>query len=342
MGNFWFKFEWELWRNDKQLRRCSKETRGFWIDCIAVMEEQQTFFIEGTPDEICREVVADRGEFDRAIAELSRTGAATIEKCQEVVKIVSRRLLRKVNLTEYNRLKKQEERERRMSSGGQDPPSKDIDFKSFRALDSSPIGEEVNAAKPPDPVPEQKPDGKPKPAEKKTLLPADYRPSDEMIAWFEEECPDLRLEAEHEEFVTFWCDIATKNNKRTLRGWNATWKKRMRERQASVPAALRGPRRTRDTVGRPREAATDPPPIEVICERCCDLGVIDKYPDDPAGFHPDRLQPCPECAVGRNGYGDGLDDERRRIAAKVATAARELAESGEGRTTDGGAGRDGG
>jgi hypothetical protein len=109
----WFKFEWNAWRNDPQLRRCSKETRGFWVDAIAVMEELDTYFIEGTVDELCRDLVCTEGEFTRSIAELVRTNAATVVKNQDSVKIISRRILKAHNLTEYNRLKKQEERDKK-------------------------------------------------------------------------------------------------------------------------------------------------------------------------------------------------------------------------------------
>jgi hypothetical protein len=233
VANFWFKFEWDVWRNDKQLRRCSKETRGFWIDCIAEMESQQTYFLQGTPEEICREVTADRGEFDRSIAELSRHGAATIEKSQETVKIICRRLLKKLSTTEYNRLKQQERRSRQMSNDCQDPPSKD---KSFRTL-NSPIGEVQNVSEPPPSEPERPPEIPAPPSESeapKVLVPLYFRPTPEGYAWFIENCKGLDLNAELEEFITFWRDIADRNNRRTMRGWHATWKARMKERQEKL------------------------------------------------------------------------------------------------------------
>lgn len=137
MANFWFKFEWDVWRGDRQLRRCSKETRGFWIDSIAEMEAQETYYLEGTPLELCRDLNSTFDEFERSIAELDRTGAATIEKNQTVVKILSRRLLRKINLTEYNRLKQQERRQRLVSNGGQDTLSKIQSSESLRVQEES-------------------------------------------------------------------------------------------------------------------------------------------------------------------------------------------------------------
>lgn len=81
----------------------------------------------------------------------------------------------------------------------------------------SPIGEVQHTATKPEP---------------KTLLPADYRPPPDFLDWARIEAPDLNLESELDEFIIFWRDIATKNNKRTLRGWNATWKARLKEQQS--------------------------------------------------------------------------------------------------------------
>lgn len=122
--HFWFKFEWDKWRNDPSLRRCNKEAKGFWIDAIAAMEELDTYFLEGTPEDLCRDLVCTMDEFERSIAELKRTGAATISKSQGRVKVVSRKLLKEVNLTEYNRLKQQESRKKRRVKNMSRPISK--------------------------------------------------------------------------------------------------------------------------------------------------------------------------------------------------------------------------
>lgn len=279
MANFWFKFEWDAWRNDRQLRRCSKEARGFWIDCIAAMEELGTYFLEGTPDEICREVVADRGEFDRSIAELSRHEAATVEKSQGVVKIISRRLLKKANLTEYNRLKQREHRGQLVVNDESNEPSKELESESSRTLDSSPIGEEVNT--PPD---------KPEP---KILLPINFQISDDMRAWAVKETPSVRIDSELEEFVTFWRDIATKNNKRTMRGWNATWKKRMRDLQAEASKS-----NGRTNGYRPFDAGK-PQAIETqfTCKKCLDTGEVTQKPRNAKYDWELEAVPCPDCKL---------------------------------------------
>jgi len=238
MANYWFKFEWDDWRNDPQLRRCCKETKGFWIDCIAAMEDLSTYFLQGTKEEICRDIVATSDEFDRSISELIRTGAATIligsqkngeisvknlhkiSENNEIVKIVSRRLLKKSNLTEYNRLKKRESRSRmnvKVNVKAESRASSKDKSLEFKDLDS-PIGEVHN-------TPEREK------SEPKIMLPSDFQVTEEMRQWAAEHAPDMDVDAELDEFKTFWREIATKNHRRTGRGWNATWKNRMKDRQ---------------------------------------------------------------------------------------------------------------
>lgn len=130
MKRFWVKFEWDKWRNDPDLKRCSKETRGFWIDCIAEMEDQAertqqpVYQLVGTLDQLQRIVAATAGETERSVNELERENAAWIIREGEIVKVVSRRLLRAANLTEYNRLKKRESRAKAAVNAASNDPSK--------------------------------------------------------------------------------------------------------------------------------------------------------------------------------------------------------------------------
>lgn len=74
---------------------------------------------------------------------------------------------------------------------------------------------------------EKKEEPSPKP-DKKTILPLDWRPSPTLLAWTRSLAPGLDLNDVLEDFLDFWRDIATRDNKRTLRGWDATWKKRIK------------------------------------------------------------------------------------------------------------------
>jgi len=79
---------------------------------------------------------------------------------------------------------------------------------------------------------------RPKP-EPKIFLPNDFSITEEMSKWAAAEVPNVDIDRELAEFKTFWCDIATKNNKRTMNGWRATWQNRMREVSQRAPAYAR-------------------------------------------------------------------------------------------------------
>lgn len=96
--------------------------------------------------------------------------------------------------------------------------------------------------------PTASPDPKPN---KKVILPLDWRPSIDLLAWTRDFAPGLDVADTLDDFLDFWRDIATRDNKRTLRGWDATWKKRIKaikEKQNGstqrLPAADRNWERT--------------------------------------------------------------------------------------------------
>ena len=102
-------------------------------------------------------------------------------------------------------------------------------FKAFQSL-----------SKPTLPEPELKPIPKLEPIEeepatpsdpkpdKKIILPLDWKPSTDLLAWTVSVAPGLNVSETLDDFLDFWRDIATRDNKRTLRGWDATWRKRVK------------------------------------------------------------------------------------------------------------------
>jgi hypothetical protein len=103
------------------------------------MEESSECFIDGTPDEVANLLGCSIEVLRRCVGDLKRTGAAEIVATKDYVKILSRRLLKRLNLREYNRLKQAEHR-RQINVNGvsnecQDDPSKDLEFKSLRTLE---------------------------------------------------------------------------------------------------------------------------------------------------------------------------------------------------------------
>jgi len=77
--------------------------------------------------------------------------------------------------------------------------------------------------------------------EKKYTLPEDFSISASMREWASEEAPNILVDDELAEFKTFWIDIATKNHRRTARGWIATWQNRMRDLQKTRFGAVKKP-----------------------------------------------------------------------------------------------------
>lgn len=146
-NHWWFKFEWARWLGARDLHRCSLETRGFWIECIALMEEAETWFLEGTMAELanligCSPVIVKRSVDDlerNNAAEIMRTKVQKNAKSQEIVKIVSRHILKRVNLKEYNKLAKRKERQRKNVKPMSSFPSKELEIKSLRVLEKKSI-----------------------------------------------------------------------------------------------------------------------------------------------------------------------------------------------------------
>lgn len=128
----WFKFDWDAYQQDSKRRRCSLETRGFWDELFVEMEKTDTYFIEGTIQEIANTAVCSTAQARRCIGELERTNAATIIKNQDLVKVISRRLLKRHNLREYNRLKQQEHRDKERVKRLSIAPSKNKSIREER------------------------------------------------------------------------------------------------------------------------------------------------------------------------------------------------------------------
>lgn len=75
------------------------------------------------------------------------------------------------------------------------------------------------------------------PKPKKTLLPFpdDFAISQAMRDWARFKVPNVDIDDELEEFCDYWREISTKNEKRTAKGWIATWQGRMRLMEKAIP-----------------------------------------------------------------------------------------------------------
>lgn len=68
--DFWFKFEWERWRNSPELRLCALSSRGFWIEIICAMRSIGKATITGTASDFARQAACFPEEADQCLREL--------------------------------------------------------------------------------------------------------------------------------------------------------------------------------------------------------------------------------------------------------------------------------
>lgn len=108
--NWWFKFDFRVWRTDSDLRRCSLETKGFWLEILCVMHETQESEITASYEELSRLVGCDTHVAARCVTELKRTNTANVTLGNGNVTLMSRRMARELNDREQIRLRVQRHR----------------------------------------------------------------------------------------------------------------------------------------------------------------------------------------------------------------------------------------
>jgi hypothetical protein len=110
-GDWWFKFEINIWMNDPTNRGLSRANRDSWLTAICLMRINGVAELSGEPDVLANMLSLTIEEFDAFIRDLERTKAANVTKSHTNVTILSRRLAKELNIKEDNRLRKQRERE---------------------------------------------------------------------------------------------------------------------------------------------------------------------------------------------------------------------------------------
>lgn len=103
--NWWFKFDFKQWRTDSDLRRCSFETRAFWLEVLCVMHEADDWKLEGSYEELGWLIGCGTEVVARCCVELHRTKTADVTLGNGSVTLVSRRLKREANDREQTRLR---------------------------------------------------------------------------------------------------------------------------------------------------------------------------------------------------------------------------------------------
>lgn len=108
--NWWFKFDFKVWRTDSDLRRCSFETRGFWLECLCVMHESDAFKLSGSYEELGWLIGCSPDVVARCCVELKRTNTADVTLGNGNVTLLSRRMKRDLNVKKQTRLRVQKHR----------------------------------------------------------------------------------------------------------------------------------------------------------------------------------------------------------------------------------------
>jgi hypothetical protein len=108
--HWWFKFDFKVWRTDSKLRRCSLETRAFWLEVLCIMHETDEAELSGSYEELARLVGCETNEVARCVAELKRTDTADVTLGHGIVTLMSRRFLRELKDRKQSTLRKQRQR----------------------------------------------------------------------------------------------------------------------------------------------------------------------------------------------------------------------------------------
>jgi hypothetical protein len=239
--NWWFKFDFRVWRTDSDLRRCSLETRAFWLEVLCVMHEKGEYKIEGTYEEMgwligcAPEVVA------RCVIELQRTKTADVTLGNGSVTLLSRRLKRELSDREKTRLRVQRHR-----------GNADVTLQSKSKSNKKEIREEKEAVSPPTP--------------RATRIPEPFLLTSEMKEWAAARTPSIDLLLETEKFVNYW--RAKSGRDATKLDWPATWRNWVLN--ARTPATT-GSAAPRFDPGRNDEVSsyTPDPPCAVCGKEIC-------------------------------------------------------------------------
>jgi hypothetical protein len=181
------------------------------------MYRADTDTLSGSLDALRRRLGVLPEELTRCAQELRRTETADVSFGNGIVSITSRRRKEELKAKENNRLYVAKHR-------AKDECKDDVRLQSKSKSLKKEKEEEKDTEQPSAVcVPVDDSPGK------KGKLPADFSITAEMRAWAAKKVPGLDIDDELEEFISFWRDIAAKNNKRTERGWVATWQGRMKE-----------------------------------------------------------------------------------------------------------------
>ena len=212
--NWWFKFDFRTWRTDSSLRRCSLETRGFWMEILCSMYESGTFEVTGTWEELgwlagCPPAVADR-----CVRELQRTNTADVTLGSDTVTLKSRRLEREAISREQTRLRVEKFRRNGPVTDPYETPLTSV-ISNKKEVREEEEREEANFDKNETPPPAPKP-------KRGSRLSDDFELTPEMIDWAIQKRPGVDLAEETEKFSNYF--QSAPGSKGLKLDWIKTWR----------------------------------------------------------------------------------------------------------------------
>lgn len=210
-GDWWFRFEIAAWRNSPELRRCSLETRGFWIDCIAIMRDTETAMISGTFEDFARIVGCFPNEAERCINELKRNKTADVTQKNENVTLKSRKYERELKAKKQTRLRVQKFRSNAdVTQKKRDRVISKSKEKEIREDNSKELSKEGEAQAP------ARQQGK------ATRISDLWNPTAELFAWGATEYPKIDLLTETLKFKNYYGSAPDAKALKT--DWAKAWK----------------------------------------------------------------------------------------------------------------------
>jgi len=212
-----FQFYPADWLRDTALRSCSTGARGLWIDMICYMHEGKPYGHLKVGDKVilaenlARMVGETLEVVEGWLNELREAGV--FDLTSEGV-IFSRRMIRDENLRQIR------------ASGGKLGGNPAL-------MDNGKVNHKVIPEDKQKPTPSSSSSSsssKSREQSRGTRLPADWKPSEEQLAFCKTERPDLHPMATCDRFRDFW--IAQAGSKGVKLDWDATWRNWVRNEKA--------------------------------------------------------------------------------------------------------------
>lgn len=205
--NWWFKFDYRVWRTDSRLRRCSLETRGFWLELLCAMYEADECEVTGSYEEIGWLVGCDAKIVARCAVELQRTKTADVTLGNGTVTFLSRRLKSELSDREKTRLRVQRHR----GNADVTAQSKSKSKSKNKKEEEEGVSIETRPSR-----------------NKATRLPDPFPITPEMWAWLATNQIHLEdVQTAHDEWVEYWTNCTTV--KAVKPRWDLAWQKGMKK-----------------------------------------------------------------------------------------------------------------